>query len=150
MLKLLVILLIGLAFESTGVVLLKKGMTEIGEIKTVSVPEVARAVRAGITNPRILLGVFFEALFFGCLLILMTRTDISFLWPLTGLSFVFATLVAIWFLHEKVSTVRWVGVVLVMIGAGLISYSEQQKSKNAPKDTVGSLAQRHPSHQPPP
>ena len=37
MLKLLLILLIGLVFESTGVVLLKKGMTQIGDMKTVSV-----------------------------------------------------------------------------------------------------------------
>ena len=59
----------------------------------------------------------------------MSRSDISFLWPMTGLSFVFATLAAIWFLHEQVSWVRWVGVVLVVMGAGLISYSEHQKEK---------------------
>ena len=46
---------------------------------------------------------------------------------MTGLSFVFATLAAILFLHEQVSTVRWAGVVLIMIGAALISYSEHAK-----------------------
>jgi drug/metabolite transporter (DMT)-like permease len=142
MVKLLLILLIGLVFESTGVVLLKKGMTEVGELKTVTLSEVARAVRAGATNPQILLGVFFEALFFACLLVLMARSDISFLWPLTGLSFVFATLAAMWFLHEEVSSVRWLGVVLIMVGAVLISYSEQRKSKTE----VGTLAHTQPSH----
>jgi drug/metabolite transporter (DMT)-like permease len=142
MVKLLLILLIGLVFESTGVVLLKKGMTEIGELKTVSFSEVARAVRAGAANPQILLGVFFEALFFACLLVLMARSDISFLWPLTGLSFVFATLAAMWFLHEEVSSVRWLGVVLIMVGAVLISYSEQRKAKAE----VGTLAHTQPSH----
>ena len=142
MVKLLLILLIGLVFESTGVVLLKKGMTEVGELKTVSFSEVAQAVRAGATNPQILLGVFFEALFFACLLVLMARSDISFLWPLTGLSFVFATLAAMWFLHEEVSSVRWLGVVLIMVGAVLISYSEQRKSKTE----VGTLAHTQPSH----
>ena len=144
MAKLLLILLIGLIFESTGVVLLKKGMTEVGELKTVNLHEIARAVRAGVSNPQILLGVFFEALFFLSLLILMTRADISFLWPLTGLSFVFATLAAMWFLHEAVSPVRWLGVLLIMVGAVLISYSEQQKSKTP----VGSLAQKQASHTP--
>ncbi len=129
MAKLLVILLIGLVFESAGVVLLKKGMTQVGEVKAASVNEIARAVKAGLTNPQILLGVFFEAIFFVCLLILMSQSDISFLWPLTGLSFVFATLAAMWFLHEHVSSVRWAGVVFIMIGAALISYSEQQKEK---------------------
>jgi drug/metabolite transporter (DMT)-like permease len=131
MAKLLLILLIGLVFESAGVVLLKKGMTQVGGGKAVGIAEIARVVKAGLTSPQILLGVFFEALFFVCLLILMSQSDISFIWPLTGLSFVFATLAAMWFLHEQVSSVRWAGVVLVMIGAALISYSEQQKEKAA-------------------
>lgn len=131
MAKLFLILLIGLVFESAGVVLLKKGMMEIGDVKAITAPEIARVVKAGLTNPQILLGVFFEALFFVSLLILMSKSDISFLWPMTGLSFVFATLAAMVFLHEPVSPVRWAGVVLIMIGAGLISYSEQAKSAGA-------------------
>ncbi|HEV2210983.1 MAG TPA: DMT family transporter [Verrucomicrobiae bacterium] len=129
--KLLLILLIGLVFESTGVVLLKKGMTQIGEIKLSSASDAVRVVKAGVTNGRILLGVFFEALFFVCLLILMARSDISFLWPLTALSFVFATLAAMLFLHEQVSSLRWLGVILIMLGAALISYSEHNKEAKA-------------------
>src|SRR5436190_14633502 len=101
MAKLLLILVIGLVFESTGVVLLKKGMTQVGEIKRVNRQEIIRIAKAALTTPQIILGVFFEALFFACLLLLMSRSDISLLWPLTGLSFVFATLAAIVFLHEE-------------------------------------------------
>jgi drug/metabolite transporter (DMT)-like permease len=132
MIKLLLILLVGLVFESTGVVLLKKGMEHIGDLHGYTVAEVFRVLKAGVTNPQILLGVFFEALFFVCLLILMARSDISFLWPLTALSFVFATFAAIWFLGEKVSAVRWVGVILIMVGAAFISYSQHAKEKPAP------------------
>jgi len=74
-------------------------------------------------------GVFFEALFFLCLLMLMSRSDISFLWPLTALSFVMTTLAALLFLGEKVSSVRWAGVVFIVLGAALISYSEHSKPK---------------------
>jgi drug/metabolite transporter (DMT)-like permease len=130
MLKLIIILLIGLIFESAGVVLLKKGMTQIGDMQKVSAGEILRVVKAGATSPQILLGVFFEALFFGCLLLLMSKSDISFLWPLTGLSFVFATFAAIWFLGEHVSASRWIGVVLIMAGAAFISYSEHAKPKS--------------------
>jgi drug/metabolite transporter (DMT)-like permease len=140
MAKLILILLIGLVFESTGVVLLKQGMTQIGEVKGVSVSEVARVVAAGATNGRILLGVFFEALFFICLLILMARSDISFLWPLTALSFVFATLAAMLFLHEQVSAVRWLGVLFIMLGAGLISYSQHVKETHPPAGVPQSSA----------
>jgi drug/metabolite transporter (DMT)-like permease len=129
MLKFLIILLIGLSFESIGVVMLKKGMGKIGDVKEVSVREVMRVVKAGVTNGSILLGVFFEALFFATLLILMSRSDISLLWPLTGLSFVFATIAAIIFLGEKVSPLRWAGVALIVMGAVIIGYSEKANER---------------------
>jgi uncharacterized membrane protein len=135
MLRLLLILLVGLLFESAGIVLLKKGITEVGEAKSYQVSEMFRVFKAGVMNPKVLLGVFFEAIFFACLLVLMSKSDISFLWPLTALSFIFATFAAILFLNEQVSTVRWAGVVFIMIGAGLISYSEHARPRNPSPDT---------------
>src|SRR5438552_7607453 len=132
MAKLLLILLIGLVFEATGVVLLKKGINQIGEVQRIVPAEVVRIIKAGTTNPTVLLGVFFEALFFACLLILMSKSDITFLWPLTALSFVMTTFAALIFLGEKASPVRWAGVVFIMIGAALISYSEHSKPKLPP------------------
>src|SRR6266568_4003201 len=129
MAKLLLILLVGLVFEATGVVMLKKGINQIGEVQKIVPAEVFRIIKAGAANPTVLLGVFFEALFFACLLILMSKSDITFLWPLTALSFVMTTFAALVFLGEKVSPVRWAGVVFIMIGAALISYSEHSKPK---------------------
>ncbi|HEV2320076.1 MAG TPA: EamA family transporter [Verrucomicrobiae bacterium] len=136
MVRLLLILLVGLVFESAGVVLLKKGITQIGEMHGVTAAEIFRVVRLGAANPQILLGVFFEALFFLCLVILMSRSDISFLWPLTALSFVFATFAAILFLGERVSWIRWVGVILIVIGAAFISYSQHIKEAPPPSQST--------------
>jgi len=132
MAKLLLILLIGLVFEAAGVMFLKKGLARVGDVKTLNAAEIVRVVKSGITSPQVLLGVFFEALFFGCLLILLSKGDVSFVWPLTALSFVMTTFAALLFLHEHVSPARWAGVVFIMIGAGLISYSEHAKPKPAP------------------
>jgi drug/metabolite transporter (DMT)-like permease len=117
---LLLILLIGLVFESTGIILLKKGMNTICQMHGYSVSEIVRVAKAGVTSPQVILGVFFQALYFFCLLILMSASDISFLWPLTALSFVFATFAAMIFLSETVSKIRWAGVILIMIGVGFI------------------------------
>ena len=132
MVKLLSILLFGLACESAGVILLKKGMIHIGDMNGYNFAEIFRVFKAGATSPQILFGVFFEAVFFGCLLLLMSKSDISFLWPLTALSFVFATFAAMVFLGENVSWVRWIGVILIVIGAAFISFSEHSKGKNPP------------------
>src|SRR6266404_6384181 len=136
MAKLLLILLIGLIFEAAGVILLKMGINQIGEVQKIVPAEVIRIIKAGATNITVLLGVFFEALFFACLLVLMSKSDITFLWPLTALSFVMTTFAALIFLGEKVSPFRWAGVVFIMIGAALISYSEHAKPK-LPAVTVG-------------
>jgi len=56
------------------------------------------------------------------------------------LSFVMTTFAALIFLGEEVSPVRWAGVVFIMIGAALISYSEHSKPK-LPAATVDGLTQ---------
>jgi drug/metabolite transporter (DMT)-like permease len=144
MIKLLLILIVGLVFESTGVILLKKGMNVIGEMHGYNAVEIFRVVKAGATNPQILMGVFFEALFFACLLVLMSKSEISFLWPLTALSFVFATFAAMIFLGESVSWIRWIGVALIMLGAAFISYSEHAKEKPAPPANQSSASVNNP------
>ena len=51
--------------------------------------------------------------------------DVSFIWPLTALGFVFTTIAAKFILHEEVSLIRWGGVLSDRVGAGLITYSEK-------------------------
>lgn len=135
--KFVVILLIGLVVEAVGVVLLSRGMKEVGEMERVSVAEVIRLVKAGATHPKILMGVALEAAFFGTLMYLLARADVSLVWPLTSLGFVLTTLAARFYLHEQVSVVRWAGVGLIVLGAGLVSYSEQTKEKSAGRPDLG-------------
>jgi len=140
MAKILIVLVIALFFEALGVVILKKGIDQItaqekqrhGEIK-VSVGPVLRLIGNGFVNGHVLLGVLFEAIFFAGLLFLMGHKDISFVWPLTSLSMVATTIAAIILLKEQVSATRWAGVVLMVLGAALITWSEQKKEaeKNA-------------------
>lgn len=127
MLKFVLILIGGLFLEAIGVVFLSRGLKAIGEMDRVSVAEIIRLVKSGATNPSILTGVAFEAAFFGILMFLLSRADLSLVWPLTSLGFVITALAAKFFLHEQVSGMRWAGVVLIVLGAGLVSWSEQRK-----------------------
>ena len=130
--KFVLILLIGLLLEAVGVVLLSRGLKDIGTMRGVTVAEVTRVAKAGITHPKILLGVAFEAAFFGILLFLLSRADVSLVWPLTSLGFVITALAAKFILHEQVSGRRWAGVALIVLGAALVSWSDQAKAPTAP------------------
>ncbi|MDB6036886.1 MAG: protein of unknown function transrane [Verrucomicrobiales bacterium] len=131
MTKLIIIMLIALSLEAIGVVLLSKGLKEIGEVKRVSVSEVARLIGRGATNRFILIGMVFETLFFAGMITLMAQADISFVWPLSALGLVLTTFAAKVFLHEQVSSARWAGVFLMMAGAALITYSEKVKERKS-------------------
>jgi uncharacterized membrane protein len=132
MTKLLIILLTGLVFEAVGVVYLNHGLKQVGEVRTVNAAEVMRVIKSGVSNHNILLGVFFEAVFFGTLLVLMSKGTVSFIWPLTSLGFVLTTIAAKFILHEEVSPLRWGGVLLIMLGAGVITYTEKVLEEKPP------------------
>ncbi len=135
MAKLVGILLIALVFEAIGVVFLNRGLKQLGDVPQISIRAVGGVVAQGFRNANILLGVLFEAIFFGALLYLMTKSDVSFIWPMTSLGFVLTTLAAKFILQEQVSVARWAGVLLIMAGAGLITWTEQNKTTPVPDAT---------------
>ena len=47
--------------------------------------------------------------------------SLSVIYPLTSISYIFTILLAMFFLGETVSVVRWAGVLFVMLGVGLIA-----------------------------
>jgi drug/metabolite transporter (DMT)-like permease len=127
--KYICILLIALVFEAVGVVFLSKGLKEIGEVSRISTTEIVSLIGRGARNPSLILGVLFEAIFFGALLYLLSQRDVSLIWPLTSLGFVITAIAAKVFLNEQVSWVRWSGVLLIVVGAGLVTWSEKLKER---------------------
>jgi len=137
MTKILIILVIAFTFEAFGVIALKKGLDQIGIKYTerkASLPvwkNVILLVGNWFANKNVLFGLLLETTFFILLQYLLGQRDVSFVWPLTAISFVLTTLAAQFLLHERVDAVRWSGVALIVIGAAFISYSEHAKEKPA-------------------
>ena len=135
MTKFISILLIALVFEAIGVVFLSGGLKQIGEPKTMNVAEITWLITRGATNKNILMGVFFEAIFFGFLLYMLSQKDVSIVWPLTALGFVITSLAARIFLKEEISSVRWAGICLIVLGAGLVTWSAKEKETEHDKQS---------------
>jgi|ERR1700690_1078714 len=145
MAKFLIILLIAFAFEAFGVIALKKGINEISLKYTerkATLPvwkNVLTLVGNWFTNKNVLSGLLLETIFFIQLQYLLGQRDVSFVWPLTAVSFIMTTLAAQFLLHERVDAVRWSGVALIVLGAAFISYSEHLKEKPAPPAETTSI-----------
>jgi uncharacterized membrane protein len=142
MYKLAVVLIVAAIIESIGVAFLGWGLKDVQGMREVSVSEIARMIKSGATNPKVILGVALEAVFFGLLLYMMSTRDVSLVWPLTSLGFIFTTFMARFILNEQVSATRWAGVLLISIGAGLTAYSEHGKKNPAPPPPAESAALR--------
>ena len=137
MTKFILILLIALVFEAIGVVFLSGGLNQIGEPKTINAAEIMSLIKRGATNKNILTGVFFEAIFFGFLLYLLSQKDVSIVWPLTALGFIITSLAAKIF-NEEISSVRWAGICLIVLGAGLVTWSGKQKERGPEEQSPAS------------
>jgi uncharacterized membrane protein len=142
MAKIILILIIAAILENIGVVFIKGGLNQLNLPSQVSPSAMVRVIQAGFTNHKIILGVALEAAFFACFLYLLSQRDVSLVWPLTSIGFIVATLAAKFILDERVSAVRWAGVILITLGAFLTSYSESVKHKTDPPPQAASTPLR--------
>lgn len=146
MTKILLVLVIAFSFEAVGVITLKRGLDQIGPRYTArkaTTPlwkNILKLVGDWFTTRDVLLGLALETAFFMLLQYLLAQSDVSFIWPLTALSFVMTTLAAKFFLHEHVNSWRWGGVALIVLGAALISYGEHNRpgSRENPEGKISS------------
>ena len=60
---------------------------------------------------------------------MLSQKDVSIVWPLTALGFIITSLAARIFLKEEISSVRWAGICLIVLGAGLVTWSAKQKER---------------------
>jgi drug/metabolite transporter (DMT)-like permease len=144
MVKVIAILLFGLLFEAVGVVCLSAGMKELRRAAAAETGSrmrpatLLRLAKAGITNRNLVLGVACETVFFTVLCLLLAQRDVSLVWPLSALSFVLTGLVARFFLHEQVSPLRWAGILLIVAGAVLITWSEKDREREGEQPAASS------------
>jgi len=139
MLTVIVVLFVAAIVESIAVAYLGGGLKELSGIKTISLSEIWRIFLEIVTNGKIMFGVFLEALFFFTLCYMFSQKDVSLVWPLTSMGFIVTTVSAKLILGERVSTLRWIGISLIAIGAVLTSYSEHVKEQAAKAANLASV-----------
>ena len=121
MVKTLVLVLIACVLGGAGHVLLAKGMKTIGDMSEAPSGRLGGMVGRTLTNPWVLFGVFLQALFFAMYLVLISRADVSMILPLTAIDYIVVVFLAQMLLGESVTSMRWIGVALIVIGTTLVS-----------------------------
>ncbi len=103
-----------------GELCVSRAMKLTGEPRSFHPAEIARVILRAVRIPWMWLGVAMMASAFFALLGALAIDNVSFVVPVTALSYVAGAIGSVVFLREKVSSARWIGVLLVTIGVTLV------------------------------
>ncbi len=129
--KTLTLLIIALVIGCLGHVQLRIGMKAVGEINEFVFSSPGTWLPFFfhvITNMHVVLGVFLQAIFFASWLILLSKSELSLLLPLTALEYVIGAVLSHYVLEENISWLRLSGTFVVCLGVALICADEFQKN----------------------
>jgi uncharacterized membrane protein len=123
MIKTLSVLAVAIILVSVGDMLLAHGMKKIGAVSSCSPSALFHLGRQIFTHPSIIVGIVFLAGFFFLWLAILSWCDLSFVLPLTALSYVLTAFLSIYVLGETISPLRWAGTILICVGVALVTKS---------------------------
>lgn len=98
-------------------------MKQIGEVQNFTPANLLRVVGRAFGVGWMWLGLFLMAVSFFALLMLLSWENVSFVVPLTALSYVVGAFGGKFLLGEHIEARRWVGVMLVCLGVLLVCAS---------------------------
>lgn len=113
-----------IAGSSLGEILSAKGMQQVGDV-SFRPRALLAAIWRMVRNPFLIAGVACLAVSFFSFIGLLSYADLSFVVPLTAVSYTTNTLGARFFLGERISKERWLGTLLVTFGVALVSVSDK-------------------------
>lgn len=124
-------------FAATGDSLLSHGMKQVGSISLTHWTGVIFAV----VNPSVALGILLLLGFFISYTTALSWADLTYVLPASSLGYVLLALLAKFFLHEHVSTMRWLGIALISSGVGFVTQGPALTPRTGGK-SAGSLGTR--------
>jgi drug/metabolite transporter (DMT)-like permease len=127
MLGVIITMTIASAATATGQILIRRGMQAIGSLETYAPLALVAYFAEALSNPYVIGGTALNAVFYFLLLTTLSWTGVTIALPFSALEYGFAAILAVTFLQEQVTPLRWVGIMCVVFGIILISMSHPQE-----------------------
>jgi len=105
---------------TTGEIAVTHTMKRIGEVRNFHPLAMLRMLGHAFRHRVMWAGIAMMAIGFFCLLALLSWENVSLVVPATALSYAVGALGAKLFLGERVDRLRWLGVLLVVVGVALV------------------------------
>jgi hypothetical protein len=108
---------------SAGELAVSHAMKQLGELGRFSPRSILAFLRRALRVPWFWAGIALLALGFFSLLALLSWAEVSFVIPAAALSYVAGALGAKFLLGERLTPLRWAGIILVALGVALVTLS---------------------------
>jgi len=108
---------------STGDLLLKRGMSQMGAVY-ITLPGLWHAFLSTLQNPIIWLGIVFLIGYTVSYMTAVSWADYSYVMPAGAFGYALQTILAVLILREVVVAKRWVGVALIVLGVLLVGQTK--------------------------
>jgi drug/metabolite transporter (DMT)-like permease len=116
----LILVALCIIFGSVGQILMKNGMSRVGEIGGLAGLFNLKTVINIFTNPFVLGGLALYAISSFFWLGAMSNLNVSFMYPLLSLGYILVAIMGAVILREHITLLRWLGIIVVVIGCFLI------------------------------
>lgn len=113
-------MLIAVLAVSLGEALLSKGMKQSNMANGTP----WAMVRHVLTDVHVLAGTALMAGYFGLYMLALRWADLSFVLPLTALSYLLGAMLSKYYLGESVTPVRWLGAVVITVGVAIVGLGD--------------------------
>jgi drug/metabolite transporter (DMT)-like permease len=124
-LKIFSLIILNDAVDAIAQLVMKKGLITAG-LDSVNFSDMAGFILKGCSSGLLWLGILLYAMNFFIWIIILYKIDLSIAMPVGSTSYIFVPIVAIIFLHEKVSLLRWVGILFIVLGIHFVAQSKKK------------------------
>ena len=114
----LILILLSVTFGVFGQLSLKKGMSSVGVINVSDL--LSSRVVSVLTEKFVILGVFLYFMAAALWVVVLSREEVSFAYPLIGIGYIFTAILARVFFNESLTFIKILGILFIAVGAYLI------------------------------
>lgn len=117
------LILLAAFFGVCGQLSLKMGMTQVGQLGAETLAAPIQAFIRVVTSPLVLGGLFLYVVGAGVWMMVLSRTALSFAYPVLAIGYAITPMLAWLLLGESMNAVRWLGIAVICLGVFVVSRS---------------------------
>ncbi len=121
MLVSLLLVLGSVGTATLGQLLLKTGMTSVGRLGAGALQQPLETLIAIASTPVVWLGLASYAIGAVLWMVVLSRLDLGYAYPLLAISYILIPLLAHFLLGETIPPLRWVGIAVIFVGVIIVA-----------------------------